>query len=81
MNDIWVFRSDNHTLKYSYNTPRLLLVRDRQAFRVQTAVSPSSEHVHVLHSFIKVDPGSQVSVDREASQQIKSTFHHPSLTV
>jgi len=81
MNDIWVFRPDNHTLKYSYNTPRLLLVRDRQAFRVQTAVCPSSEHVHVLQSLMKVDPGSQVSVGTEASQQIKSTFHHPSLTV
>ena len=80
MNGIWGFRSDNHALEYSNNTPRLLLVRDRQAIAVQAAVFPSEEHVQVLHSFLKVEPGTQVSVGVEASQQIKSTFHHPSPT-
>jgi len=68
LNDIWGFRSDDLTLEYSYNTPRLLLVRDTQALKVQTAVLPSSEQVQVLQSFLKVDRGSQVSAGRESSQ-------------
>jgi len=68
LNEIWGFRSDNHALQYSCNTPRLLLLRDRQACRVQAAVLPSLEHVQVLQSFLKVDPGSHVSAGWEASQ-------------
>jgi hypothetical protein len=78
LNGIWGFRSDNHALEYSNNTPRLLLVRDRQACRVQAAVFPSEEHLQVLQSFLKVEPGTQVSVGWEASKYIKTTFHHPS---